>query len=97
MLGLTSALRRLARALVAWRQDRAARRRARLCSFTGLSDRALADIGLRRADVHGALIGAMPLRRGGTADVGPPGCAQVHELPRRPKLKVVASDLGAAA
>jgi uncharacterized protein YjiS (DUF1127 family) len=47
--GSISALRRLALALGVWRQDRAARRRAKAHSFMGLSDRALADIGVRRA------------------------------------------------
>jgi uncharacterized protein YjiS (DUF1127 family) len=94
--GSMSALKRLARALGAWRRDRAARRRARLHSFTGLSDRALADIGVRRADVVGALVGAMPLR-GAPSAAEPPCDARICALPRRPALTLVADDLDAAA
>jgi uncharacterized protein YjiS (DUF1127 family) len=95
--GSMSALRRLARALGAWRQDRAARRRARRHSFMGLSDRALADIGVRRADIVGALVGAMPLRRTAATPAKSPDHAQIYELPWRPTPTVVANDLGAAA
>jgi uncharacterized protein YjiS (DUF1127 family) len=95
--GSISALRRLARALGAWRRDRAARRRARAHSFMGLSDRALADIGVRRADVVGALVGAKPLRHSATPAAKSQRDAQVYELPRRPTLTVVTNDLGAAA
>jgi uncharacterized protein YjiS (DUF1127 family) len=95
--GSMSALRRLARALGAWRQNRAARRGAKAHSFMGLSDRALADIGVRRADVVGALVGAMPLRRTAATAAESPHHAQIYELARRPPLTVVADDLGAAA
>jgi uncharacterized protein YjiS (DUF1127 family) len=95
--GSMSVLRRLARALGAWRQDRAARRRAKAHSFMGLSDRALADIGVRRADVAGALVGALPLRRTAATAVATPRHAQICELSRRRPLAVVANDLGAAA
>jgi uncharacterized protein YjiS (DUF1127 family) len=95
--GLMSALRRLARALGAWRQDRAARRRAKAHGFMGLSDRALADIGVRRADVVGAAIGAMPLRQSAATAAPSPRDAQLYEPPRRPTLTVVTNDLGAAA
>jgi uncharacterized protein YjiS (DUF1127 family) len=95
--GSVSALRRLARALRAWRQDRPARRRAKAHGFMGLSDRALADIGVRRADVVGALVGAMPLRQSAAIAAQSPRDAELYELPRRPTLTVVTTDLGAAA
>jgi uncharacterized protein YjiS (DUF1127 family) len=93
--GSTGALRRLARALGAWRQERAARRRAKAHGFMGLSDRALADIGVRRADVVGALVGALPLRRSAATAVEPPRNTQIYELPR-PRV-VAATDLSTAA
>jgi uncharacterized protein YjiS (DUF1127 family) len=93
--GPIDALRRLALLLNAWRRRRA-RRRARLNSFMGLSDRALADIGVRRADVHGAMIGGMPLRRR-PVDYVQFSDAAVCRLPERPRLAVVSNDLGAAA
>ncbi|MGH6902036.1 MAG: DUF1127 domain-containing protein [Geminicoccaceae bacterium] len=94
--GATAPIRRLVRALAAWRRRRAMRRRARLHGFIGLSDRTLADIGLRRADVHGALLGAMPLRQHAIAQESTPGPA-ICQLPRRPRLTVVSNDLSAAA
>ena len=95
--GLMCAMRRLVQRLSAWRQRLVARRRARLHSFTGLSDRTLADIGLCRAQVHGALIGAMPLR-GNVAPAEEFVCdAVLYELPRRPTLTVVTDDLSNAA
>jgi uncharacterized protein YjiS (DUF1127 family) len=94
--GSKNAMMRLMRLLGAWRQRRAARRRGGVHSFMNLSDRALADIGLRRADVHGALVGVMPLRRSATA-VEPPPDAAIRHLPRRPTLTVVVNDLSAAA
>jgi uncharacterized protein YjiS (DUF1127 family) len=94
--GLMSA-RRLVQRFSAWRQRRVARRRARLHSFMGLSDRTLADIGVCRAQVYGALIGAMPLR----GNAAPPEefvCdAVLYELPRPPRLTVVTTDLSTAA
>jgi len=92
--GPIDALRRLALLLNAWRRHRA-RRRARLNSFMDLSDRALADIGVRRPDVVGAVVGAMPLDRHATTATSPG--AAICRLPRRPRLKVVANDHGAAA
>jgi uncharacterized protein YjiS (DUF1127 family) len=59
-------MRRLMRLLASWWRRVAVRQRARLHGLMGLSDRALADIGLRRADVHGALMGVMPLGRHAT-------------------------------
>jgi uncharacterized protein YjiS (DUF1127 family) len=95
--GSMSALRRLVQQLSAWRQRRVARRRARLHSFMGLSDRTLADIGVQRAQVYGALIGAMPLG-GNAAPAEEFVCeAVVYELPRPPKLTVVKNELNTAA
>ena len=88
--GLMKAMSRL---FGAWRQRRA-RRRIPSNSFMSLSDRALADIGVRRADVYGAMIGVAPLRQSGLDHVPE---AAIHELPRRPRLTIVANDLDAAA
>jgi uncharacterized protein YjiS (DUF1127 family) len=93
--GPIDALRRLALLLNAWRRRRA-RRRARLNSFMGLSDRALADIGVRRTDVQGAMIGVVPLQRR-AAGHDEPCEAAICRLPRRPRLTVVTNDLGVAA
>jgi uncharacterized protein YjiS (DUF1127 family) len=79
-----------------WRQRRAARRRAPFNSFMSLSDLALADIGVRRADVHGAMLGAAPLRQSATALEPAPDSA-ICQLPQRPRLTVVSNDLDAAA
>ena len=87
-------MKAIKRLLNAWRQRRAARRRTRSNSFMSLSDRALADIGVRRADVHGAMLGVAPLRQGALDHTLE---AAIHALPRRPRLKVVANDLDAAA
>jgi uncharacterized protein YjiS (DUF1127 family) len=94
--GSIGALTRLARELSAWRQRRARRRRTHWRSFMDLSDRTLADIGLHRADVHAAMVGAMPLRRRST-DHDQPLEAAICRLPKRPSLPVVSNDLGAAA
>jgi len=97
-LGSMGALRRLAQMFNSWRRRRAARR-AHLHGFMALSDRALADIGVRRAHVHGALVGAMPLgRTTATPEVSRPDAAihELHERPRRPTLTVVANDRAAA-
>jgi uncharacterized protein YjiS (DUF1127 family) len=93
--GAIAPMARLARLLSAWRQRRA-RRLASLEGFIGLSDRVLADIGVRRADVHGAMIGGMQLRRS-PIDHGQSSEAAVCRLPKRPRLKVVTNDLDAAA
>ena len=95
--GAMSAPLRLLRLLNAWRQRRSERRRARMHSFMGMSDRALADIGVRRADVYGALIGAMPLTQAAVTPDGSPSGATIRQLPRRPTLRVVPNDLSAAA
>ena len=95
--GAMSAPLRLLRLLNAWRQRRSERRRARMHSFMGMSDRALADIGVRRADVYGALIGAMPLTQAAATPDESPSGATIRQLPRRPTLRVVPNDLSAAA
>ena len=95
--GSMGAMRRLVQRICAWRERRAARRRASLHSFMGLSDRTLADIGVCRAQVYGALIGAVPLE-GNAAPAEELVCeAVVYELPRPPKLTVVTDDLSTAA
>jgi uncharacterized protein YjiS (DUF1127 family) len=92
-----TAMMRLLGKFRAWRRCRAARRRARLHSFMDLSDRTLADIGLRRADVYGALVDAVPLGQGAAMSQTSPCDAQICELSRRRALTVVANDLRAAA
>ena len=93
--GSMSALRRLLEKFAAWRRRRAARRRAHLHGFMAMSDRALADIGVRRAHVHGALVGAMALGRDATTETPPE--ATICRLPGRPTLRLVSDDLDAAA
>jgi uncharacterized protein YjiS (DUF1127 family) len=95
-------MRRLLRALKRWRQRRARRNGARLQDFMALSDRALADIGLRRADVYAALIGAIPLGRRATVGDDEGGgnsrcAAAVCRMPCRPRLTIIANDLSDAA
>jgi uncharacterized protein YjiS (DUF1127 family) len=92
--GPINAMMRLVLLVRAWRQRRAARRRIRWCSFMSLSDRALADIGVRRADVRGAMVGVTPLRRS-AIEHAPEGT--IRQLRPRPALTVVANDLSAAA
>jgi hypothetical protein len=87
-------IKAMKRLFSAWRRRRAARRRTPSNSFMSLSDLALADIGVRRADVHGAMLGVAPLRQS-AIDHAPE--AAVRALPRRPRLTVVANDLDAAA
>jgi uncharacterized protein YjiS (DUF1127 family) len=89
------ALMRLLRLFSTRRQRRAARRRTDLHGFMAMSDRELADIGMRRAHVYGALVGAMPLGRHATTATAPE--ATICRLRGRPTLRVVADDLNAAA
>ena len=88
-----SALARLVPTYRAWRQRRIARRH----SFMGLSNRMLADIGVRRADVYGAMVGAMPLVRSVARLEGAHPDAAIYALPRPRAPKVAANDLSAAA
>jgi uncharacterized protein YjiS (DUF1127 family) len=99
--GAMAAMQRLLRALNRWRRRRAKRNGGRLQDFMALSDRTLADIGLRRADVHAALIGAIPLGRRPTVgddEGGGSRCeAAVCRMPCRPRPATVANDLSDAA
>ena len=86
--------------VASWRQRRAARRRAQLHTFMSLSDRMLADIGVRRADVHAALSGLVPAQHIARTQVGAPWTAPVHKLcpqSRQPSEALAAPDLSAAA
>ena len=88
------------RLLSAWRQWRAARRRAHLHDFMHMSDRMLADIGVRRADIHAALSGLVPAQHIARTHGGAPWTAPVHKLCpqcREPGEAFAATDLGAAA
>ena len=88
-----SALMRLVASFRAWRRRRATRRH----SFMALSDRMLADIGVHRADVFGAAVGAVPLARTVAPLEGVLADAKVCQLPRRRALTVVPNELSAAA
>ena len=87
----------LVRLLSAWRQWRTARRRARLHEFVHMSDRMLADIGVRRADVHAAMNGLMPPQHIARTRGGVPWTAQVHRLHPQRDRRTNAADLDAAA
>jgi uncharacterized protein YjiS (DUF1127 family) len=88
-----SALMRLVASFRAWRRRRIAARH----SFMVLSDRMLADIGVHRADVFGAAVGAVPLARTAAPLGEAPADAKVCQLPRRRALTVVPNELSAAA
>jgi uncharacterized protein YjiS (DUF1127 family) len=77
--GSMTALMRLPRTIASWRQRRAARRRG-LHGLMHMSDRMLADIGVRRADVHAAISGMMPVEHLARTHGGVPWTAQVHAL-----------------
>jgi uncharacterized protein YjiS (DUF1127 family) len=88
------------RLLGAGRHWRAARRRAHMHEFTHMSDRMLADIGVRRADIHAALSGLVPAQHIGRTSGGTPWTASVHTL--RPQCRessdaMSGQDLSAAA
>jgi uncharacterized protein YjiS (DUF1127 family) len=88
------------RLVSAWRQWRAARRRARLHEFVHMSDRMLADIGVRRADVHAAMSGLMPPQHIARTSGGAPWTAQIHTLRTRHRQApevLPAKDCSAAA
>lgn len=61
------------------------RRRAGLHDFMHMSDRMLADIGVRRADVHAAISGLMPPQHIARTRGGAPWTAEVHRL--RPRCR----------
>ena len=91
--GAVVAMRRLMRAINTWRQVRVRRRRAKIHRFMALSDRILADIGLRRADVNAAMIGVVPLGRRATLHAPAGAIRQVSTE----RLALVANDLSEAA
>jgi hypothetical protein len=62
-----------------------------------MSDRMLADIGVRRADVHAAMSGMMPVEHLARTRGGRPWTAEVHPLRRASSKAVAANDLSAAA
>jgi uncharacterized protein YjiS (DUF1127 family) len=70
----------LVRLLGAGRLWRAPRCRAGLHHFMHMSDRMLADIGVRRADVHAAMSGLMPPQHIARTRGGAPWTAQIHSL-----------------
>jgi uncharacterized protein YjiS (DUF1127 family) len=86
----------LLRIIAQWRRRRTARRGARLHGFIHMSDRMLADIGVRRADVHAAMSGMMPVEHIARTQGGRPWTAEIHPL-RRPAEVIAANDLSAAA
>jgi uncharacterized protein YjiS (DUF1127 family) len=92
-----SALAAPLRLIAKWRQRCAARRGARLHGFTHMSDRMLADIGVRRADVHAAISGMMPVEHLARTRGGRPWTAEIHPLRRPPCEALAADDLSAAA
>ena len=94
--GWMSAMIPLLRGVAKWRQRRAARCGARLHGFMHMSDRMLADIGVRRADVHAAMSGMMPVEHIARTQGGQPWTAEIYPLRRRPEV-VAANDLSAAA
>jgi len=98
--GPMTAMARLRCMVADWRQRRAARRRMQLHGFTHMSDRMLADIGVRRADVHAAISGMVPVEHIARTHGGSPWTAQIHAL--RPQARErpeasAANDLDAAA
>jgi uncharacterized protein YjiS (DUF1127 family) len=95
--GSLGLLTRMARALRAWSRDRTVRRGASFHGFTALSDRALADIGVRRADMHAAMTGMLPVEHIARTHASSPWTAQVHALQRAPSEALAPDDLSAAA
>jgi uncharacterized protein YjiS (DUF1127 family) len=88
------------RLLGAGRQWRAARRRAHMHEYRHMSDRMLADIGVRRADIHAALSGLVPAQHIARTSGGTPWTAPVHTLRpqcREPADAMRGRDLSAAA
>ena len=83
--GPMAAMARLLGMVTSWRRRRAARRRAQLHGFMHMSDRMLADIGVRRADVHAAISGLVPVEHIARTHGGSPWTAQVHAL--RPDMR----------
>jgi uncharacterized protein YjiS (DUF1127 family) len=78
--GLRAAVMRLLRTLTGWARRRGARSRAPLDGFMHMSDRMLADIGVRRADLHAAISGVVPMEHIARTHGGAAWTAQVHDL-----------------
>ena len=95
--GLLSTLERLARALRAGRQRRVGRRNARLHWFMVLSDRALADIGVCRADLHAVISGVIRVEHIARAHGDRRWTASIQPLRHRPAEALAANDLSVAA
>ena len=93
------AVMRLLRTFTSWRRRRTVRRRAQLHGLVHMSDRMLADIGVRRADLHAAISGLVPMEQIARIHGGAPWSAQVHELrpPAGGRDASVAEDLDVAA
>ena len=99
-LGLMTAMAGLLRMVTGWRRRRAARHDVQLRGLMHMSDRMLADIGVRRSDVHAAISGLMPVEHIARTHGGAPWTAQIHELRpqgRRRSEANDADDLSAAA
>jgi uncharacterized protein YjiS (DUF1127 family) len=75
-----AAIVRLLRMVTDWRRRRAARRRAQLHGFVHMSDRILADIGVRRADLHAAISGVLPVEHIARTHGGASWSARIHRL-----------------
>ena len=97
--GPMATLTRLLRTIASWRQRRAARRRVQIRGLMHMSDRTLADIGVRRADLNAALSGMVPVEQIARTRGSSPWTAQVHALPPRARRREASAtgDLGAAA
>ena len=80
-----AAMARLLRMVTSWRRRRAARRRTHLHGFMSMSDHMLADIGVRRADVHAAISGLVPVEHIARTHGGSPWTARIHAL--RPAVR----------
>jgi uncharacterized protein YjiS (DUF1127 family) len=95
-----TAMMRLWRMVRSWRRRRVARRRGHLHNLMGMSDRTLADIGVRRADVQGAISGVLRVDHIARTHGGLPWMAEVHALHPQSRAQAeafAASDLTAAA
>lgn len=94
-----TAVKRLLETVASWRWRRAAKRRVQLHGLVHMSDRMLADIGVRRADLHAALSGMVPVEQIARTRGGSPWTAEIHalRLNARRREASAADDLGAAA
>jgi uncharacterized protein YjiS (DUF1127 family) len=94
---LLSTLRRLVSALRAGHQSWVGRRNVQLHGFMGLSDRALADIGVCWADLHAAISQVIPIEHIARADGDRRWTAPIQHLRHRPAEALAANDLSIAA